>query len=85
MKQGWVTWINNTRLHFVNDKLHCDDGPASISESVSSWYKHGELHREDGPAVVWVDNTKFYWYKDKHVSVYSDEEFLAWVKFKAFI
>lgn len=30
MKQGWITDELGTKCHYVDDKLHRDDGPAII-------------------------------------------------------
>ena len=43
---------------YQNDKLHREDGPASIlyradgSVKSEAWYKNGAIHREDGPAQI---------------------------------
>ncbi len=47
---------------FLNDELHCDDGPAILySDGTELYWKHGRLHREGGPAVKWANNTEEYW------------------------
>lgn len=46
------------------DKLHREDGPASITKNgYQEWWANGKCHREDGPAIirpsgyqVWVEN-----------------------------
>lgn len=35
--------------------IHCDFGPAVISDTYCAWYKSGLLHREDGPAEFFLD------------------------------
>ena len=53
MKNGWIEDGIGNKRHYVNNKLHNDDGPASIhSNGAVFYYQHGEIHREDGPAVI---------------------------------
>ncbi len=48
-----VMTVDDVERHYVDDKLHCDDGPAVIYPSGTViYYKHGNLHREDGPAIM---------------------------------
>ena len=43
----------NDIFHFLNGKLHREDGPAyeKASGETKRWYINGKLHREDGPAI----------------------------------
>lgn len=89
MKNGWIIDCNIWR-HYVNDKLHREDGPAAINEYGSKfWLKNGKLHREDGPAIEYSDGTKEWWYHETliggSVRNYTQEQFEAWLKFKAFL
>ena len=40
---------------------------------IKRWFKDGQYHREDGPAVIFPDDTKFWWLNDK---LYSFDEWL---------
>lgn len=85
MKQGWITDINGTSRHYVNDKLHNDDGPAIVySEGTTAWYKYGVCHREDGPAVEYSNGSKYYYYNDILLFFNNNEEFLNYIKWKVF-
>lgn len=64
MKNGWTTDAYGTKIHYVNDQLHCDDGPAVVYEDgCRKWVKYGKFHREDGPAVEDPGGTKS-WFLD---------------------
>lgn len=60
---GWIDQLG-VKKHFVDGRLHCDDGPALISSAVSTWYQHGKRHREDGPAYEWDDGRVQWWLND---------------------
>ena len=50
---------NGTKRWYLNDKLHCKDGPAiEVPDGTKEWWLNGKLHREDGPAVECTDGTK---------------------------
>lgn len=78
----------------LNEKLHRDDGPAiEYRSGENHYYKHGNLHRLDGPAID-SSEVKDWYYEGKHVGRnieghklvnFSQEDFEAWLKFKAFI
>ena len=55
-----------TKRWYLNDKLHCEDGPAIESAGGTKyWYLNGKQHRTDGPAVEYANGTKYwvkYWY-----------------------
>lgn len=47
-----VKKTKNTERHYLNGKLHREDGPAVInSNGTKEWFVHGVRHRTDGPAV----------------------------------
>ena len=53
---------DGTKRWFLNDKLHCEDGPAiEYAGGTKLWYLNGKLHRVDGPAVEYSDKSKE-WY-----------------------
>ena len=67
--EGAVKSTNSTtgtQTHYVNGKLHCDNGPAIINYSGEYWYKNGLLHRDIEPAVnmpkrkEWYSNGKLH-------------------------
>ena len=51
------------RRHFVNYKLHRDDGPAiEYGNGRKEYYRGGLRHREDGPAIECADGHKQYYH-----------------------
>lgn len=42
------------------------------------------LHRLDGPAVIYADGFKCYYIEGKRIPCNSDQEFIRYVKLKAF-
>ena len=70
-KSGYhrVIYHGQSICYRKNDKLHCLDGPALISDDgYRSWAINGIHHRDDGPAVILADGTKFYWLNGKIMS-----------------
>lgn len=60
---GWIESKTGDRFHYVNGKLHNDDGPAVIhADGTQSWYIDDNLHRLDGPAIHLSNGSKV-WYK----------------------
>lgn len=58
-----------TEIYDNNNKLHCDNGPAVVSQTTKEWYKHGLKHRLDGYAVIikkdnWI---RVEWWKDGYL------------------
>ena len=45
MKQGWITDLCdcgcNLEEHYVNDLIHCEDGPARLIYDLKEWYYKG--------------------------------------------
>ena len=81
--------------HYVNEKLHREDGPASISwygndiAAFESYYINGLLHRLDGPAYTQRNpNGKIvnqqYWVNGEQIPVNSPQEFKRFVKLLMF-
>ena len=90
MKNGWITKSIEDKFHYVDDKIHNDDGPAVIwSDGTKFWYKHGKPHREDGPAVESGSGAKEWWYKNKLIGTswqeYTKEKFEQWLRLRAFL
>lgn len=84
-KDGWHQ-IDDKKIHYVNRLIHKEDGPATITPFCKIWAQYGVRHRIDGPAIEWLDNGPKYWsYEGVEVFCRTNEEFLAWVKFKAFM
>ena len=50
-------------MWYFNGNIHCENGPAIISQNKKSWYKHGILHRNDGPAVITRGGQEL-WYRN---------------------
>ena len=90
MKQGWITLSSGAKYHYVDDKIHNDDGPAVIySDGTKSWFKHNKRHRDDGPAFENANGNKAWYYEDKYLGHslqgYTQEKFEQWKKFKIFL
>lgn len=74
MKNGWITDKNGDRKHYLNDRLHNDDGPAiEFANGNKSYYKKGKLHREDGPACVIAGGTSSYYLNGNFLYQYEFE------------
>ncbi len=62
-----------TIMHFQNDQLHNENGPAlevlgnDGKTMEAHYYRNGELHREDGPAIEYSDGRKEYYRDGKQV------------------
>ena len=55
-----------TKRWFLNDKLHCEDGPAiEYAGGTKEWYLNGKRHRTDGPAFECYNGTKFWYFNDE--------------------
>lgn len=51
-----------SKYWYVEDKLHCEDGPAvEHLDGHREWYIDGLLHRVNGPAIEFADGDK-HWY-----------------------
>lgn len=48
--------------HYVNGKLHRENGPAIESMQMYSWWIDGKLHRLGGPAFVCKASAKCQWF-----------------------
>jgi len=65
---GWYTSIYGPDRHYLNGKLHREDGPAFADVSgYQAWYRNGLLHREDGPASVYPSGLVFWYLQGKRV------------------
>lgn len=89
MKNGWETNTIGTKLHYLNDKNHNDNGPAVIYKNGTKfWFKHGKLHRLDGPAIDAYNGQNSWWYEGKcigkSIEGYTQDKFDQWFKFKVF-
>ena len=46
----------------------------------------GKLHREIGPAVEYYNGVyKYWWFNDREIFVKNNDEFLRWMRIKAFL
>ena len=62
MKNGLIVDRRGSKRQYLNDNLHCEDGPAEeLANGDKLWYLNGKRHREDGPAEEWANGDKF-WY-----------------------
>jgi len=46
-------------------RFHRINGPAIERSGYTSWFLHGNLHREDGPAIVCPSGRREWWIHDK--------------------
>ena len=55
-----------TKIFDDNNKLHCDDCPAIVTQNSEEWYKHGLKHKINGYAVKIIkdDWIRLEWWKD---------------------
>jgi len=54
---------DGTKLWYLHDVLHRDDGPAvERPEGDYRWYQFGKEHRENGPAVESSDGSSNQYY-----------------------
>jgi len=62
MKDGLYTNRYGTKIWYLNDKRHREDGPAvEYASGDKVWYINGKYHREDGPAIEYAIGNKS-WY-----------------------
>jgi len=59
MKNGLIINEWKTKIYYLNDKFHREDGPA-VENTVGNkfWYINDLLHREDGPACEYGDKSE---------------------------
>lgn len=56
--------IDNVKQTFYKGKRHSvDDKPAVDGPDVKIWYNNGIKHRINGPAMIYKDNSKYYYYE----------------------
>ena len=71
---------NGTKRWYLNDKLHCKDGPAiEYPDGTKEWWLNGKLHREDGPAREWGDEHKEWYLNGK---IYTEKMYYSKMKKK---
>ena len=59
---------SGTKEWYLNNKRHCEDGPAiEYADGDKEWWLNGKYHREDGPAVEYADGDKYWYLNDKPV------------------
>jgi len=64
---GWYIDEYGNKFHYLNDFLHCEDGPAVINtDGTQSWYVNGVRHREDGPAFININEHQEWFLNGKH-------------------
>ena len=65
-KNGLITYPDGTKVWYLNDQLHREDGPAVEHPSGhKEWWLNGQRHRENGPAVEYIDGSKAFWHDGK--------------------
>jgi len=59
---GWIETEHGSRYHYVDGKLHKEDGPAAIlTNGTVIYYNRGKKHRNDGPAVIYKYGSGYYY------------------------
>jgi hypothetical protein len=58
MKEYTVRVFDDRTEWRLNGKLHCEHGPAYITEKVTVWFQNNVYHRTDGPAIVYANGDK---------------------------
>lgn len=85
MKNGLIIDEFGHKYWYLNDQLHRVDRPAiEYLNGDKYWCQHNLYHREDGPAIEWDNGTKFWYFKGKHISCNSQQEFEQLIKLKSF-
>jgi hypothetical protein len=84
-KPECITLPNGTKVWYLNDKLHREDGPAvERSDGDKEWWLNDKLHREDGPAITRSDGTKQWWlngsrtHPETLVDLWLEREVFCW-------
>jgi hypothetical protein len=86
MKTGLFVNKFGTKIYYLNDLYHREDGPAiEWGDGNKEWYCHGELHRTDGPAIEWRDGDKCWYYHGEKVNCNSQKEFKQLIRLRAFL
>jgi len=69
-RNGWYAGENGDSSHYLDGRLHREDGPAIIYPDGSRvWYLNGHLHREDGPAIIWPSGSRWWYLNGKEASM----------------
>lgn len=70
-----------TIAHYVNGKLHQDNGPAvEWSNGNKAWYTNNKLHREDGAAIEHTSGYKQWFFDGGYYGCdFTDESWIAFV------
>lgn len=82
-----ILYYDNVTAFHKNGIRHRLDGPALIYKNMFKHYVNDELHNEHGPAIYWSNNEQEPQYILNGKMVYnveSNEEFLKFIKLKAF-
>lgn len=87
MKNGLiVSSVDGTKYHYLNDRVHREDGPAIeyLDGVQKMWYLNGQRHRVDGPAYISKYGTKYWYFNGEKVNCNNQKEFERFIKLKAF-
>jgi hypothetical protein len=70
MKDGLHISANGTKVWYLNDKFHREDGPAvEFANGTKWWYLNDKLHREDGPAIEDTNGNKRWFLNGKEILI----------------
>jgi hypothetical protein len=85
MKNGLFVDSGGTKIYYLNDNYHREDGPAiEYLNGGKSWYQNGEFHRLDGPAMEFSNGDKYWYFHGKEIDCSSQKEFEDKIKLAMF-
>ena len=80
---GVVKDKSGTIAHYVNGKIHRDNGPPVEYRKGKRWYKewfmNNRLHRDNGPAVEDISGHKAWWFNGEHYGYSDDYTNESWI------
>lgn len=73
-----------TIAHYVDGKIHRDDGAAiEWADGFKEWYMHDVRHRKDGPAIEYSNGGKVWYFNGECYGLDDDFTNESWVAFLA--
>jgi hypothetical protein len=85
MENGLFIDKFGTKIYYLNDLYHREDGPAiEFIDGHKEWFQNDLLHRLDGPAIEWNNGNKFWFFHGKEINCKSQEEFEEQIKLAMF-
>lgn len=85
MIDGLFSYTDGTKIWYVKNKIHREDGPAvEYPDGTKEWWLKNTRHRIDGPAIIFPSGFKMWFFNGKRVRCKSQKEFDSILKLKAF-